>query len=184
MPGSARDQPAPRAVVPDEPAPTQPVFGVAVVLAPARLAPRGPASPARRSRADLRCFVPPCEIRSLRALRCLCIESEGKGCVNGVGALAVLVWVVWLSANGLTSAPSPGQQDEKQAGLAMYDRVCKVCHGPEGRGDSAPRLVPFTREYEEVLGIVREGTGQMPPISARQLPDEGVRQIVGYLSGL
>ncbi len=103
--------------------------------------------------------------------------------MNGVVALTVLVSVAWLSANGLAWERSPGQ-DEKQAGLAAYDRVCKVCHGPEGRGDSAPRLVPFTREYEEVLGIVREGTGQMPPISARQLPDEGVRQIVGYLSGL
>ena len=104
--------------------------------------------------------------------------------MNGFAALAVLMSAAWLSANGLASEPSPGQQDEKQAGLAVYDRVCKVCHGPEGRGDSAPRLVPFTREYEEVLGIVRDGTGQMPPISARQLPDEGVRQIVGYLSGL
>ena len=104
--------------------------------------------------------------------------------MNGVATLAAVVSVAWLSANGLTWKPSTGQQDEKQPGLAAYDRVCKVCHGPEGRGDSAPRLVPFTREYEEVLGIVREGTGQMPPISARQLPDEGVRQIVGYLSGL
>jgi hypothetical protein len=44
--------------------------------------------------------------------------------------------------------------------------------------------VPFTREYEELLGIVREGTGQMPPISARQLPDEGVAEIVAYLKSL
>ena len=90
----------------------------------------------------------------------------------------------WLNVTTLMWAPSPGRQDEKRAGQAAYDGVCKVCHGPEGRGDAAPPLVPFTREYEEVLGIVREGTGQMPPISARQLPDEGVRQIVGYLSGL
>ena len=69
-------------------------------------------------------------------------------------------------------------------GQAAFDRVCKACHGPEARGDAGPRLVPFSREYEELLGIVREGTGQMPPISVRELPDEGVAQIVPYLKSL
>jgi mono/diheme cytochrome c family protein len=79
---------------------------------------------------------------------------------------------------------APQRQEAKRPGQADFDRVCKVCHGPEGRGDAGPRLVPFTREYEELLGIVREGTGQMPPISARQLPDEGVAEIVAYLKSL
>jgi mono/diheme cytochrome c family protein len=73
-------------------------------------------------------------------------------------------------------APPPGQED--------FDRVCKVCHGAEARGDAGPRLVPFTREYDELLAIVREGSGQMPPISARQLPDEGVARILAYLKFL
>ena len=73
-------------------------------------------------------------------------------------------------------APSPGQ--------AAFDRVCKVCHGPEARGDAGPRLVPFSRDDEELLGIVREGTGQMPPISARELSDESIPQIAAYLRSL
>ena len=82
-------------------------------------------------------------------------------------------------------APPPAQrQDAKHPGQVEFDRVCKVCHGPEARGDAGPRLVPFTREYEETLGIVREGAGQMPPISVRELPDEGVAQIVAYLKSL
>lgn len=82
-------------------------------------------------------------------------------------------------------APRSAQrQDAKHAGQVDFDRVCKVCHGPEGRGDAGPRLVPFTREYEETLGIVREGAGQMPPISVRELPDEGVAQIIAYLKSL
>ena len=76
------------------------------------------------------------------------------------------------------------QEDAKQSGQVEFDRVCKVCHGPEARGDAGPRLVPFTREYEELLAIVREGTGEMPPISARELPDQGVAQIVAYLKSL
>ena len=77
----------------------------------------------------------------------------------------------------------PAAQGQGQ-GQAAFDRVCKTCHGPDARGDAGPRLVPFSREYEELLGIVREGTGQMPPISARELPDDAVSQIVPYLKSL
>lgn len=84
----------------------------------------------------------------------------------------------------------PAQQNDKHAGddqppgQIAFERVCKVCHGPEARGDGGPRLVPFSREYDELLGIVREGTGQMPPISVRELSDEGVAQVVSYLKTL
>ena len=78
----------------------------------------------------------------------------------------------------------PAAQDAVPAGQADFNRVCKVCHGSEARGDAGPSLVPFTREYEELLGIVREGAGEMPPISARELPDEGVARIVVYLKSL
>ncbi len=101
-----------------------------------------------------------------------------------LGATVIVLLVELVGAGGVAPEPMSAQQDDKPAGQAAYDRVCKVCHGPEGRGDAAPRLVPFTREYEEVLGIVREGTGQMPPISARQLADEDVARIVAYLQSL
>jgi mono/diheme cytochrome c family protein len=104
--------------------------------------------------------------------------------VKGLGAMAMLTSAALLGVRGRTQEPPPAQQDATHAGQLAFDRVCKVCHGPEGRGDAGPRLVPFTREYNELLGIVREGTGQMPPISARQLPDEGVAQIVAYLESL
>jgi mono/diheme cytochrome c family protein len=44
--------------------------------------------------------------------------------------------------------------------------------------------VPFSRSYDEMLAIVREGTGRMPPISARELSDEGVAQVAAYLTSL
>jgi mono/diheme cytochrome c family protein len=81
--------------------------------------------------------------------------------------------------------PAPtAQQEARPQGQEEFDRVCKVCHGAEARGDAAPRLVPFTREYQELLGIVREGVGQMPPIAARQLSDEDVAKVLDYLKSL
>jgi mono/diheme cytochrome c family protein len=44
--------------------------------------------------------------------------------------------------------------------------------------------VPLTREFDEVLAIVRDGLGQMPPMSAREISDDQVRQVVDYLKSL
>jgi mono/diheme cytochrome c family protein len=94
--------------------------------------------------------------------------------------------MVSVVALTLAQGPAVAQEPEgsKSSGQAVYDRVCHMCHGPEGRGDAAPRLVPFDRSYEELLAIVRDGRGQMPPISTKRLPDEEVARIVGYLKTL
>ena len=120
--------------------------------------------------------------------------------VTLIGVFSVITAAAAFAAAGpaqaraSTPAPVPARvaapsgqapaRDATSAGQAAFDRVCKVCHGPEARGDAGPRLVPFSREYEELLGIVREGTGQMPPISARELSDESVADIVKYLTSL
>ena len=69
-------------------------------------------------------------------------------------------------------------------GRDPYRQVCQLCHGPEGRGDMAPGLVPLGFDAEYVLAVVREGYGQMPPISKRELSDADVRQAVAYLASL
>src|SRR5579862_2321797 len=81
-----------------------------------------------------------------------------------------------VTASGAQADPPPGR--------VPYDRVCRVCHGPEGRGDAAPRLVPFTMEYDEVLAKVREGGSEMPPISAQTVSDDEVKQILEYLKSI
>jgi mono/diheme cytochrome c family protein len=42
----------------------------------------------------------------------------------------------------------------------------------------------MTKGQAEVLGIVREGTGQMPPISTRELSDEEIARIVEHLRSI
>ena len=49
---------------------------------------------------------------------------------------------------------------------------------PRGSRRSGSALVPMTRDANEVLAIVREGIGQMPPISTREVTDEQVVHIV------
>jgi mono/diheme cytochrome c family protein len=77
---------------------------------------------------------------------------------------------------------SPAQ--EPHPGQAPYDRICKMCHGPEGQGNAGPALVPFELDDEQLLAKVREGGGEMPPVSERRLSDDEVKQIAAYLRTL
>ena len=69
-------------------------------------------------------------------------------------------------------------------GKAPYDRVCSVCHGPDAHGDAGPGLVPLEHDLDEVMVIVREGRGQMPPVVPARLSDDEIKQIVAYLKSL
>ena len=81
----------------------------------------------------------------------------------------------------MTIAVPAAAQSDDHAGKSPYDRNCGVCHGPAGRGNVAPPLVPLERTLDEVLAIVREGRGEMPPVSANAVSDDAVRLIVEYL---
>lgn len=81
----------------------------------------------------------------------------------------------------LTARPVFATSSEDDPGKVSYDKVCKVCHGPEAQGNAGPALVPFEFDDEQLLAKVREGGGEMPPISERRLSDDEVKQIAAYL---
>ncbi len=87
-------------------------------------------------------------------------------------------------AVALVTAASPSAGAQDHPGAQSYRQVCELCHGAAGRGDIAPALVPFGFDAEYVLAVVREGYGQMPPISRRELDDDAVRQVAAYLEVL
>lgn len=76
------------------------------------------------------------------------------------------------------------RQSEPPPGKASFDRVCRTCHGENARGDAGPSLVPLDMEYDELIGKVREGGGEMPPISKNTVSDDEVKQIFAYLKSL
>ena len=93
-------------------------------------------------------------------------------------ALAAVLGVILLAAVPVSAAA------QDHPGAQPYRQVCQLCHGDGGRGDIAPALVPFGFDADYVLAVVREGYGQMPPISRRELDDDAVRQVAGYLEVL
>ena len=80
-----------------------------------------------------------------------------------------------------SSTASAPTASTSRSGSEAFQSVCQPCHGPDGRGAVGPALVPMTKGPAEVLGIVREGIGQMPPISTRELSDEEIARIVEHL---
>ena len=100
------------------------------------------------------------------------------GTARTAGFLAVCV------AAGVAGLAAPAAAAQDHPGAEPYQRVCQLCHGTGGRGDIAPGLVPLGYDAEYVLAVVREGYSQMPPISTRELTDDEVRQVVGYLDAL
>lgn len=91
---------------------------------------------------------------------------------------------VFVSVVLVSGLPIAAGQEKEPSGKVPYDRVCRVCHGPDGKGDAAPGLVPFTMEIDELMIRVREGGGEMPSISSQRVTDDEVKQIAEYLRSL
>jgi mono/diheme cytochrome c family protein len=66
-------------------------------------------------------------------------------------------------------------------GESLYNDKCAGCHGPAGRGGTAPSLVPFQWNDAQALRMVREPECDMPAIPAYELSDEAVLEIFAYL---
>jgi mono/diheme cytochrome c family protein len=106
--------------------------------------------------------------------------TPDAGWTATVRPLAMALLAAALSAD----APPASAQSADHPGKAPYDRSCGVCHGSEGRGNVAPPLVPLEKSFDEILAIVREGRGEMPPVSANAVSDDALRLIVAYLDSV
>ena len=59
---------------------------------------------------------------------------------------------------------------------------CYQCHGRQGAGAAiAPRIGPPARTLDGVIRYVRAPTGQMPPYTAKVVPDQDLADIYSYL---
>lgn len=92
-----------------------------------------------------------------------------RGVVVGAFLLAISLWAL------------AGVQANGSRGESLYDAKCASCHGPAGRGGSAPSLVPFLWNDSQALRLVRDPECDMPAIPASELSDEAVLEIFAYL---
>ena len=79
--------------------------------------------------------------------------------------LCMMVIVLASHANG-------GQEQQARGRQEFGDAGCATCHGPSAKGGTAPRVAGTSHTYPDFLRIVREGIGEMPPLSQSDVSDE------------
>jgi ubiquinol-cytochrome c reductase cytochrome c subunit len=106
---------------------------------------------------------------------------------------ALLTAALAGSATAGQSAPSPAPAAaQAPAGNAANGRKlfasvgCYQCHGYEAQGSTAtgPRLGPRPLPYAALSRYVRRPTGQMPPYTAKVVPDADLADIYAFLQSL
>jgi mono/diheme cytochrome c family protein len=81
------------------------------------------------------------------------------------------------------AAPAAGSA---QKGKQLFESVgCYQCHGRHGEGGAAgPRLAPKPIAFQLFSKYPRQPAGQMPPYTAKVLPDADLADIYAYLQSL
>ena|SRR6186997_1486606 len=120
----------------------------------------------------------PCGIRGSR------VACTGARDMRGVLLTALAVALI-ASAGSSVSARSKAASRADLPGRDVYEAACSRCHGPDGRGEKAPMLIPFGWSYSQALDIVRRGSAcGMPAFPESELSEQAVKQIVDYLKAV
>ena len=79
-----------------------------------------------------------------------------------------------------SDAPSASAENGRQL---FFKYGCYECHGREGQGSimSGPRVAPNPPPLEVLSGYTRKPTGEMPPYTAKVLPDKDLADIYAFL---
>jgi len=118
--------------------------------------------------------------------------------MNRLQAVVTILLVGLATAIGVSAqAPSPAAPaaapparaaqapaGNAEAGKKLFVSYgCYQCHGYEAQGSSAtgPRLGPRPMQFAALSKYVRAPTGQMPPYTAKVLPDADLTTIYAFL---
>ena len=101
----------------------------------------------------------------------------------GKGSLGAVLGVVLL---GLPATPVSGQTP----GESLFKTKCAVCHGPDGKGETAAGKANKLRDLgstevqkqsdDDLSGIVTGGKGKMPAYG-KSLKPEQIKELVAYI---
>ncbi len=97
-------------------------------------------------------------------------------------------FVVIGVANAPAQQPAPSvPAGNAKAGQALFMKIgCYECHGNEGQGGAAgPRIgrSPMLA-FRNFITYIRAPRGEMPPYSAKVIPEKDVADIYAYLASL
>jgi mono/diheme cytochrome c family protein len=105
---------------------------------------------------------------------------------HGRGMIKTAVTLGFLVALAQAVAPAPLSDAAKNGRKLFAADGCYQCHGYEAQGaaPTGPRLGPRPIAFAQFSKYVRTPTGQMPPYTARSVPDKDLTDIYAFLQSL
>jgi mono/diheme cytochrome c family protein len=106
---------------------------------------------------------------------------------------SVLLFLLATALCGVPSVRARQASDAPVAGKAENGRKlfmndgCYECHGRQGQGAAqtgAARIGPPQLSFEGFQSYVRKPANQMPPYTAKALPDQDLADIYAYLKSI
>jgi mono/diheme cytochrome c family protein len=98
---------------------------------------------------------------------------------------ALLIALPEARAQQASDAPPAGNVER---GKKLFNTVgCYECHGRQGQGAAqtgAVRIGPPILSFEGFQGYVRTPVNQMPPYSAKAIPDQDLADIYAFLKSI
>jgi mono/diheme cytochrome c family protein len=93
--------------------------------------------------------------------------------------------IVAIATAGVAQTVTPAGDAKNGKKLFAADG-CYQCHGYEAQGavPTGPRLGPKPIAVAQFLKYVRQPTGQMPPYTAKSIPDKDLADIYAFLQAL
>lgn len=113
------------------------------------------------------------------------VTKSQRGAITAAVLLIVIAFAWPAFAAPQESKPSSGSPSASaENGRQLFVKYgCYECHGREGQGSSmsGPRVAPNPPPYEVISGYIRKPTGEMPPYTAKVLPDKDLADIYAFL---
>jgi len=95
--------------------------------------------------------------------------------------MRVTILLVTLAVGLSAQTPAGNSQNGK---LLFAKDGCYQCHGYDGHGGAGARLAPNPIAFPAFAKYVRQPTGEMPPYTAKVVPDQDLSDIFAYLKSL
>ena len=98
-------------------------------------------------------------------------------------ASALLAQTPGTATKGSAAAVAPS--GNAQNGKKFFESYgCYQCHGHEAQGGVGPRLGPRPLSWTAFSRYVRQPTDQMPPYTAKVVPDQELADIYAFLAAI
>jgi mono/diheme cytochrome c family protein len=115
-------------------------------------------------------------------------SSARLKCRARISLFALAAMLLAFTTARAQQSPNAAPAGNLENGKKLFNTVgCYECHGRMGQGaqqTGAVRIGPPIESFEVFKSLVRQPVNQMPPYSAKAIPDQDLADIYAYLKSI